>query len=143
MLSIVAFIVCVVALLLNIIGVAIPYWEYVSRDDYIYGSIFYGLWVRCVYDEGLTQCRSYTSGKWRVNPKKNAHTCIHICHYNIASDEAFFMLSSKQLEGYFAFGLFVCPSVHSSVRQSCQQNISKSDRARALKLRVNKFEIII
>lgn len=43
MLGIVATIVCSVSLLLNIVGVAIPFWEYASNP-----SVYYGLWKICV-----------------------------------------------------------------------------------------------
>jgi hypothetical protein len=44
---------CAASLLINIIGLAIPYWYYVSADDVKHS---YGLWSYCASDGGNSVC---------------------------------------------------------------------------------------
>ncbi|XP_045177032.1 uncharacterized protein LOC123537396 [Mercenaria mercenaria] len=53
MLAFVGIGLCAASLLLNIVGLAIPYWVYASVGDIKH---YYGLWLRCASARGLTEC---------------------------------------------------------------------------------------
>lgn len=44
--------------LLDIVGLAIPYWRYLSGDT---GTFKYGLWSFCLSYPGFSECVSFTS----------------------------------------------------------------------------------
>jgi hypothetical protein len=57
--SIAGFILTVVSFLIQLIGFATPYWDYLSIGD----STWYGgLWVRCSSDEDKSKCKSIKCG---------------------------------------------------------------------------------
>ena len=64
--AIAGFILTGVSFLIQFIGFATPYWEYIPSDDSDDTTRYYGLWLKCKLREGTTsKCKSISCGMYR------------------------------------------------------------------------------